>query len=60
VDHQGLPFVQSHLIEPAERERLFLTAQRKGTTKTVVMAERWESTGQGSLILFYESGPYLT
>ena len=59
VDDQGLRYVQSHLIEPAERERLFQKAQRKRRTKTVVMAERWESTGQGLLILFYEAGPYL-
>ncbi|QHT54861.1 hypothetical protein GXP71_01265 [Cellulomonas sp. H30R-01] len=58
-DHAGVSYVRGHLVEPAERERLFRKAQRKGRTSTVVMAERWESPDEGPLIVFYESGPYL-
>jgi hypothetical protein len=59
VDQDGVAYVRRHLIEPAERERLFKKAQRKGRTKTVVMAERWVSADRGALIVFYETGPYL-
>lgn len=59
ADGDGVAYVRRHLIEPAERERLFRKAQRKGRMKTVVMAERWESTDRGALIVFYETGPYL-
>lgn len=59
VDQNAVAYVRRHLIEPAERERLFKKAQRKGRTKTVVMAERWESADLGALIVFYETGPYL-
>lgn len=59
VDRNGVAYVRRHLIEPAERERLFKKAQRKGRTKTVVMAERWESADRDALIVFYETGPYL-
>ena len=58
-DQDGLAYVRRYLVEPAERERLFNKARRKGRTKTVVMAERWESADEGPLILFYENGPYL-
>ncbi|KRE42445.1 hypothetical protein [Knoellia sp. Soil729] len=59
MDQHGVAYVRRHLIEPAERERLFKKAQRKGRTKTVVMAERWESDDRRAMILFYEDGPYL-
>lgn len=58
-DDAGLRYAGAHLIEPAERERLFAKAQRKGHTKTVIMAERWESSEGKGLIVFYETGPYL-
>lgn len=54
-----LQYVRRHLIEPDKRRRLFEKARRKGHTKTVIMAERWENTQSGPLVLFYESGPYL-
>jgi hypothetical protein len=54
-----LVYVQLHMIEPSKRERLFEKAKRTGRTKTVVMAESWESEDLGALVLFYESGPYL-
>jgi len=56
---RALARVRASLIEPAERERLFEKAQRKGRTKTVIMAERWEDQDRKPLILFYETGPYL-
>jgi hypothetical protein len=59
VDRNGVAYVRRHLIEPAERVRLFKKVQRKGRTKTVVMAERWESADRDALIVFYETGPYL-
>lgn len=59
VNQHGVTYVRRNLIEPAERERLFKKAQRKGRTKTVVMAERWESFDHRTMILFYEDGPYL-
>ena len=56
---RALARVRASLIEPAERERLFEKAQRKGRTKTVIMAERWEEAEGSPLVLFYEDGPYL-
>ena len=58
-DQHGVAYVRRHLIDPAERERLFKKAQRTGRTRTVVMAERWESVDHSAMILFYEGGPYL-
>lgn len=59
VDEDGKAYVRRHLVEPAQRERLFAKSQRRRATKTVVMAERWEHPQRGPLILFYEGGPYL-
>lgn len=59
MDQHGIAYVRRHLFDPVERERLFKKAQRKGRTKTVVMAERWESADHRAMILFYEDGPYL-
>jgi len=58
-DSDAVDYARTHLIEPAERERLFAKARRKGRTKTVVMAERWEDDRGRPLIVFYETGPYL-
>jgi len=59
VNTDGVAYLRRHLIEPAKREQLFAEAMRRGETKTVVMAERWEDPQSCPLILFYEGGPYL-
>ena len=59
LDTDGIDYARRHLIDPSKRERLFRKARRKGRTKSVVLAERWEHADTGPLILFYASGPYL-
>ncbi len=59
VDDEAVSYARAHVIEPARRKRLQETARRKGRTKTVVMAERWQNDRDHPMIVFYEAGPHL-
>jgi hypothetical protein len=54
----ALDYARSHCIGPSERERLAKKAERKGRTKTVVLAERWQHPSEGTLVVFFENGPH--
>lgn len=54
---QAMRVARLHCISVSERDRLAEKARRKGRTKTVVMAERWEHPVEGGLIVFLEDGP---
>jgi hypothetical protein len=58
TSQSALDYARTHCIGPPERERLAKKAERKGRTKTVVLAERWEHPSEGALIVFFEDGPY--
>lgn len=46
-----------HFIGPAEQQRLAAKAERKGRTRTVLMAELWTSARGTQVVVFVEGGP---
>lgn len=58
TSEQAMTEARLHCVSVQERDRLAAKAERKGRSKTVVMAERWEHPAEGTLVVFLQDGPH--